>query len=91
MLSDVENPVQVAIHALWFIATLLGNGAHDNSPFLSVPIFRYLHHNGTLFAEDFMLRTFVTCAMIGDKTVNDATLSRNTWWVIFRRTRRMHR
>lgn len=91
MLSGVENPVQVAIYAIWFIATLAGSGAHDNVHFLSVPIFRYLHNNGTFFAEDFMFRIFVTCAMIGDKTVNDATLSTNAWWVVFRSTRRMHR
>lgn len=75
----MENPVQVAIHALWFIGTLTGNGTHDNAPFLSIPIFRYLHNNGTFVVEDFMLRTFVACAMISDKTVNDATLSTNTW------------
>jgi hypothetical protein len=89
VLSGVENPVQVAIYAIWFIATLAGNSAHDTSPFLSVPIFRYLHNNGTFFVEDFMFRTFVTCAMIGDKTVNDATLSTNAWWVVFRSTRRI--
>lgn len=75
----MENPVQVVIHALWLISVLTGNDAHDNAPFLSVPVFRYLHDNGAFFAEDFMLRTFVTCAMIGDKTVNDATLSANVW------------
>lgn len=81
MLGDVYNPVQVAIHALWLIDMLTGNGAHDNAPppFLSVPFFRYLHNNGTFIAEDFMFRAFITCAMIGDKTVNDATLSTNTW------------
>ncbi|KAF8559065.1 hypothetical protein OG21DRAFT_1403745, partial [Imleria badia] len=79
VLSNVENPVQVAVHALWFIGTLTGNGAHNDAPFLSVSFFRYLHNNGTFFAEDFMFRTFVTCAMIGDKTVNDATLSTTAW------------
>lgn len=90
MLSNVYNPVHVAIHALWFIGMLTGNGAHDNvsppPPFLSVPIFRYLHNNGTFVAEDFMFRAFITCAMIGDKTVNDATLSTNAWWVVLRNT-----
>ena len=79
VLSDVHNPVQVVVHALWFISTLTGNRTQDSAPFLSVPIFRYLHNNGTFVAEDFMFRTFITCAMIGDKTMNDTPLSTNAW------------
>lgn len=84
--------MQVAIHALWYIGMLTGNGARGNAPptFLSVPIFRYLYNNGTFIAEDFMFHAFITCAMIGDKTVNDATLSTNTWWVVFRSTQPMN-
>lgn len=91
MLNNVHNPVQVAIHALWFISTLTGNGPHDNAPFLSVPIFRYLHNNGTFVAEDLMFRIFVICAMIGDKSINDATLSTNAWWVILLQYTSHHR
>jgi hypothetical protein len=82
VLGDVNNPLQVAIHALWLIGNLSGSSTHENTPFLSVPIFQYLHNNGTIFAEDFVFQAFVACAMIGDKTVNDATLSTNAWQVL---------
>ncbi|KAF9247004.1 hypothetical protein BU15DRAFT_38875, partial [Melanogaster broomeanus] len=81
VISDMCNPVQVVIHALWFIGILVADDAYDKdrTPFLGIPLFRYLHNNGTFTAEDFMFRTFVACAMLGDKSVNDSTFSTKTW------------
>jgi hypothetical protein len=81
VISGMCNPVQVIIHALWFIGILAGDDTHDKDkiPFLGIPIFRYLRNNGAITAEDFMFRTFVACAMLGDKSINDATFSTKTW------------
>lgn len=81
VIQNMRSPVQVIIHALWYIAILTqDDGFNRESPdFSETPIFRPLYSKGSTYAEDFMLRIFVICAMVADKWINDHPYPLKVW------------
>ncbi|KAI6164939.1 hypothetical protein EDD17DRAFT_320010 [Pisolithus thermaeus] len=73
VIQNMRSPVQVIIHALWYIVILTGDEGFngESRDFSETPVFRLLYSKGSTYAEDFTLRTFVICAMVADKWVND--------------------
>ncbi|KAG6331679.1 hypothetical protein ID866_7410 [Astraeus odoratus] len=81
VVRTLQSPTQVIIHALWYIIVLARDEKYNkqNTSFVEIPIFQHLRAKGTTYAEDFMLRTFVACAMIADKAINDQSFAAKVW------------
>lgn len=81
VIQNLRSPVQVIIHALWYIVILTQDEAFngESQDFSEIPIFHPLYSKGSTYAEDFMLRTFVICAMVADKWINDHPFPLKVW------------
>ncbi|KAI6047105.1 hypothetical protein EDC04DRAFT_586588 [Pisolithus marmoratus] len=77
----MQSPAQVIIHALWYIVVLTGDQGFkgESRDVTETPAFHLLHYKGSSCAEDFMLRTFIICAMVADKWVNDHPFPLKVW------------
>lgn len=74
VIRDMQSPAQVIVHALWYITVLTGD-----EDFSETPVFHLLHSKSPTYAEDFLLQTFVVCAMVADKWVNDNPFPLKVW------------
>ncbi|KAI6101576.1 hypothetical protein EDD16DRAFT_1649396 [Pisolithus croceorrhizus] len=81
VIQNMRSPVQVIIHALWYIVILTGDEGFngESRDFSETPVFRLLYSKGSTYAEDFTLRTFVICAMVADKWVNGHPFPLRVW------------